>query len=163
MTIAWLGNTSLMQAPPPDFFSLDYEAKPHLLVGRWLHDSDDDDLYPAYRRLLASAKANGNCRFWLLDMRRRSWHTAAFAQWFSELLANQVVREVGAPVFVAYIADEAHRVDIESVATEATLRQAAQVEFYPYFFSDEATAREWLLYYQTHPEQKPSIRQLYES
>ena len=75
-------------------------------------------------------------------MRQRSWHTAAFAQWFSELLANQVVREVGAPVFVAYIADEAHRADIESVATEATLRHAAQVEFYSYFFSDEATARD---------------------
>lgn len=151
-----------MQAPPNSFL-LDYEAKPHLLVGRWLHDSEDGDLYPAYHRLLAAAKANGNCRFWLLDMRQRSWHTAAFAEWFSGLLANQVVGEVGAPVFVAYIADEAHRVDIESVANEATLRQAAQVEFYPYFFSDEAAARDWLLYYQAHPDQKPSLRQLNES
>ena len=149
-----------MQAPPPDFFSLDYEAKPHLLVGRWLHDSDDDDLYPAYRLLLAAAKANGNCRFWLLDMRQRDWHTVAFAEWFGGLLANQVVREVGAPVFVAYVAGETHRVDIESVATAATLRQAAQVEFYPYFFSDEAAARDWLTYYQTHPDQTPALRQL---
>jgi hypothetical protein len=147
----------------PDFFSLDYEAKPHLLVGRWLHESEDGDLYPAYRRLLAAAKAHGNCRFWLLDMRQRAWHSDAFAEWFSGLLANQVVREVGAPVFVAYVADETHRADIESVTTEAMLRQTAQIEFYPYFFSDEASARDWLAYYQANPEQKPSIRQLNES
>jgi hypothetical protein len=160
MAIAWLGNAPPMQAFPPDFFSLAYEAKPQLLVGRWLQGSDDDNLYPAYHRLLAEAKANGNCRFWLLDIRRRGWHTPAFAQWFSGLLAKQVVREVGAPIFIAYIVDEVHRVDVESAATEATLRKVAQVEFYPYFFSDEATARDWLLYYQAHPEQKPSIRQL---
>jgi len=148
-----------MQVPFPDFFSLDYEAAPRLVVGRWLHDSEDGDLYPAYHQLLATAKAHSNCRFWLLDMRRRSWHSVEFAQWFSGLLANQVVREVGAPVFVAYIASEAHRADIESVATDATLRQAAEVEFYPYFFSDEVAARDWLRYYQTHPNQKPPIRQ----
>ena len=149
-----------MQAPPTDFFSLGYEVAPHLLVGRWLHESEDGDLYPAYLRLLATAKANGNCRFWLLDMRQRDWHTVAFAEWFGGLLANQVVREVGAPVFVAYVADETHRVDIESVATEAMLRQAARVEFYPYFFNDEAAARDWLIYYQTHPSLKPALRQL---
>jgi hypothetical protein len=150
-----------MQAPP-NYFSLDYEVESHLLIGRWLHDSDDEALYPAYRQLLAAAKANGNCRFWLLDMRRRRWHTAAFAHWFSGLLAHEVVREVGASVFVAYVADEAHRVHIESVATEATLRQAAQVEFYPYFFNNEAVARDWLLYYQAHPDQAPLLRHLSE-
>lgn len=148
-----------MQVPSPDLFSLSYEAELSLVVGRWLQDSEDSDLYPAYRQLLVEAKAHDNCRFWLLDMRQRSWHSVAFAQWFSGLLANQVVREVGAPVFVAYLASEAHRADIESVATEATLRQAAEVEFYPYFFSDEPAARDWLHYYQTHPDQKPSIRQ----
>ncbi len=148
-----------MQVPSPDLFSLTYEAVPRLLVGRWLQDSEDEDLYPAYRQLLAAAKAHDNCRFWLLDMRQRSWHTVAFAKWFSGLLANEVVREIGAPVFVAYVANEAHRVDIESVATQATLRHAARVEFYPYFFSDEAAAREWLLYYQAHPDQTPAVEQ----
>jgi hypothetical protein len=148
-----------MQAPSSDFFSLNYEVEPRLLVGRWLQDSAEDDLYPAYRQLLAAAKAHDNCRFWLLDMRQRSWHTVAFAKWFSGLLANQVVSEVGAPVFVAYVADEAHRVDIESVATQATLRHAAKVEFYPYFFSNENAARDWLLYYQAHPDQAPMVEQ----
>ena len=142
----------------PAVFSLAYDADHHLLLGHWHLDTDDADLYPSYERLLAAAKAHGNCRFWLLDMRLRSWHTATFTQWFAGLLANQAVREVGAPIFVAYVAAEHHRADIESVATEAFLKQSAPAEFYPFFFSSEAAARAWLTYHQAHPEQLPPAR-----
>ncbi|MVN78223.1 hypothetical protein GO988_17985 [Hymenobacter sp. HMF4947] len=147
-----------MQPSPPTIFSLDFDAASKQLVGRWLHDTDNNDLYPSYERLLAAAQAHGKCRFWLLDMRQRSWQPASFAQWMSDLLARKVVRELGSPVFVAYVAAESLREAIESTATEAMLRQVAQAEFYPYFFSDEGAARDWLLYYQTHPEQKPSLQ-----
>ena len=143
-----------------DIFSIDYVAAEHLLVGRWLRDTDDDGLYPSYERLLAEAKAYGSCRYWLLDMRLRRWHTATFTKWFANLLTHQAVREVGAPIFVAYVAAEVHRTDIESVATQAMLRQAAQIEFYPYFFNNEAAAHDWLLYYQTHPEQTPPLAEV---
>ena len=149
-----------MSSSPAAIFSLDYAAAEHLLVGCWLRDVNDDDLYPSYERLLAAARAHGNCRYWLLDMRRRSWHTATFTKWFTELLTHQAVREVGAPIFVAYVAAEAHRTDIESVATQAMLRQAAQVEFYPYFFNSETAARDWLLYYQAHPDQTPPLAEV---
>ncbi|RYY12290.1 MAG: hypothetical protein EOO36_17715 [Cytophagaceae bacterium] len=140
---------------PADVFSLNYDAAQHLLVGHWLRDSGEEDLYPSYERLLATAKAHGNCRFWLLDMQLRNWHTATFTKWFSELLTNQAVREVGSPIFVAYVAAEIHRAEIESVSTAAMLRQSAQAEFYPFFFNSEAAAREWLAYYQSHPGQAP--------
>ena len=140
-----------------EIFSIDYVAAEHLLVGRWLRDTNDDGLYPSYERLLAEAKTHGNCRYWLLDMRLRSWHTTTFTKWFAELLANKAVCEVGAPIFVAYVAAETHRANIESVATQAMLRQAAQVEFYPYFFNSETAARDWLLYYQANPDQTPPL------
>ena len=146
-----------MSEIPADIFSLTYDAKQHLLVGHWLRDSSDEDLYPSYGRLLAAAKAHGNCRFWLLDMRRRSWQTDVFTKWFTELLANEAVREVGSPIFIAYVAAEAHRADIESVTTEAMLRQSAKAEFYPFFFSSEAAARDWLVYYQSHADQVPRV------
>lgn len=147
-----------MPAIAPVIFSLAYDAAQHLLLGHWRLNTDDADLHPSYERLLTAAKAHNNCRFWLLDMRLRNWHTATFTKWFAELLANQAVREVGAPIFVAYVAAEHHRADIESVATEAMLRQAAQVEFYPFFFSNEAAARAWLVYHQAHPDQLPLVQ-----
>lgn len=148
-----------MNSLATDIFSLDYDAQQHQLVGHWLRDSPDDDLHPSYEQLLAAAKAHGNCRFWLLDMRKRRWHSATFAKWFGDLLSRQAVRELGSPVFVAYVAEEAHRRHVESVATGVMLRQTAEVEFYPYFFTTEAAARDWLSYYQTHLEQQPALRQ----
>ena len=62
---------------------------------------------------------------------------------------------MGSPIFVAYVAAETHRTEIEDVATAAMLRQSAQAEFYPFFFNNEVAAREWLAYYQSHPEQAP--------
>ncbi|SFQ37115.1 hypothetical protein [Hymenobacter arizonensis] len=118
----------------------------------------EEDLYPSYARLLAAAQEHGNCRFWLLDMRQRAWHSAAFAAWFSGLLAQQVVRELGAPVFVAYVASEEHRATIESISTAATLRKAAKSELYPHFFNNEKDAAEWLCYYQTHSEWKSRLQ-----
>jgi hypothetical protein len=148
---------SFMPLISPSIFSLAYDAERRILAGHWRLNADDADLYPSYERLLAAAKAHDNCRFWLLDMHLRSWQTATFTKWFTELLANQAVREVGAPIFVAYVAAEHHRADIESVATEAMLRQSARAEFYPFFFSNEATAREWLVYHQTNPEALPLV------
>lgn len=146
-----------MSITPDHIFSITYEATPHLLIGHWLLDSDETVLYPSYQRLLAAAKAHNGCRFWLLDMQLRSWHTDTFTKWFADLLANQAVREVGAPIFVAYVAAERHRADIESVATEAMLRQSAQAEFYPFFFNNEPAARAWLVYHQTHPNELPLV------
>lgn len=145
-----------MAAAPSDIFSITYDAVQQLLIGHWLHDSGDDDLYPSYDRLLAAAKENDKCRFWLLDMRRRNWHTETFTKWFTEFLTNQAVRELGSPIFIAYVAAEEHRADIESVTTEAMLLQAAQAEFYPFFFNNEAAAYDWLVYYHSHPSTKPA-------
>jgi hypothetical protein len=141
----------------PNQFSIEYDAADHLLTGSWLCNIADNDLYPCYEHLLTAAKAHGNCRFWLLDMRLRGWHSPTFAKWFGDLLAKQVVRELGPPVFVAYVAHEKHRTDIEGDNTQATLKQSAQVEFYPYFFDNKEEARDWLLYYQAHPDQKPAV------
>ena len=130
--------------PHPAAFTLTHEPAAGLLVGRWPAHAPAEDLRPAFERLVEAAKAAGNCRFWLLDLRER----AAFHEWFRGLLSQQVVRELGKPVFVACVAAESSRAEIESVATQVRLRQQAQDEFYPYFFSDEAAAREWLAYHQ---------------
>lgn len=140
-----------MPAAAPTF-TITYDATPRLLVGRWTKEVAADALYAAYTQLLTSAPAHDRCRFWLLDIRPRTWHWEVFAHWFCETFAPQVVAQLGAPVFVAYVASEEQRILIESPATAATLQQAARAEFYPYFFTDEASAREWLAYYQTHPD-----------
>ncbi len=138
-----------------DVFALSYEHPPNLLVGRWLRDVADRSLYPPQDELLAAALQHDCCRFWLLDMRTQRAFSPLLLEWLGELLAQQVVSVLGSPVFIACVADEIHRAEIESIGTETLLRQQAQHEFYPYFFNEEAAAREWLTDSQDYEHRPP--------
>ena len=143
-------NTSLS-----DVFALSYEPAPNLLVGRWLRDVADRSLYPPQEELLAAALQNNRCRFWLLDMRIQLAYSPLLLEWLGSLLTQQVVSVLGSPVFVACVADERHRAEIDSMGTETLLRQQAQHEFYPYFFTHEPAARQWLADSQDHEHRPP--------
>ena len=138
-----------------DVFALSYEPDPNLLVGRWLRDVADRSLLPPQEELLSAALQHNNCRFWLLDMRTQDTFSPVLLDWLSQLLAQQVVSVLGSPVFMACVADESHRAEIEGIGTETLLRQQAEHEFYPYFFHDEAAAREWLADVQDHTHRPP--------
>ncbi|WP_426061350.1 hypothetical protein [Hymenobacter sp. B1770] len=138
-----------------EVFSLDYEAAPNLLVGRWLTNVPDHTLHPPQQELLSAALQNSRCRFWLLDMRTQNEFSLALLDWLKELLAEQVVMVLGSPVFLACVASESHRDEIDSIGTETLLRQQAQHEFYPYFFNNEEAAREWLAESQSHEHSPP--------
>jgi len=138
-----------------DVFSLDYEATANLLAGRWLSNVPDHALHPPQQELLNAAVQHNCCRFWLLDMRMQDQFSLALLDWLKELLAEQVVMVLGSPVFLACVANESHRAEIESIGTETLLRQQAQHEFYPYFFNSEEAAREWLANSQDHEHRPP--------
>ena len=138
-----------------DVFALSYEPEPNLLLGRWLHDVADRSLFPPQEELLTTARHHNNCRFWLLDLHTQREFSPLLLEWLQSLLAQQVVSVLGSPVFVACVADERHRADIESLGTETLLRQQAQHEFYPYFFHDEQAARAWLADSQDHAHRPP--------
>ena len=138
-----------------DVFALTYEPAPNLLVGRWLHEVADRSLMPPQEELLTAALQHNRCRFWLLDVRGQSTFSPVLLEWMGALLAQQVVSVLGSPVFVACVANESHRAEIESIGTETLLRQQARHEFYPYFFSDELAARAWLADSQDHAHRPP--------
>ena len=138
-----------------DVFALTYEPAANLLVGRWLRDVADRSLYPPQEELLAAALQHNRCRFWLLDLRPQGEFSPLLLDWLSALLAQQVVSVLGSPVFVACVAAAHHRAEIESLGTETLLRQQAQHEFYPYFFDNEAAARDWLADSQDYAHRPP--------
>ncbi|WP_035567792.1 hypothetical protein [Hymenobacter sp. IS2118] len=138
-----------------DVFALSYEHSPNLLVGRWLRDVADRSLYPPQEELLSAALQNNRCRFWLLDMRTQRAYSPVLLDWLDSLLTQQVVSVLGSPVFIACVAEKIHQAEIEGIGTETLLRQQAQHEFYPYFFNDEAAAREWLADSQDYEHRPP--------
>ncbi len=134
-------------------FTIQYQESPHLLLGRWVGEVNYDGLQAAYEQVLAHAHRH-QCRFWLLDMRYHEWHSAAFRRWFQKILAPRVVQELEASVFIAYVVSDKHRAAVNNQSAMHLLHHSTQVECYPCFFTDEASARQWLAYYQTHAPQK---------
>ncbi len=128
----------------PDVFSLFYEPGSNILRGRWPGLVPLAQLPACYEAMLTAAQMQGNCHFWLLDMRPRNWHSAEFAHWFTTAFVARAVATLGQPLFIAYLVADEQQVPVESAATEDMLRQAATVNCYPFYFRNEAAALSWL-------------------
>lgn len=128
---------------PVAAFSYGYEPATRLLRGEWAGPVPSAVLPACYGQLLAAAEAQ-NCRFWLLDMRRRNWHDAAFAEWFTTTFAAQASQVVGQPIFIAYLVLDGQRPQVEGYCNEVLLRQITEYNVFPFYFTDEQQARSWL-------------------
>jgi hypothetical protein len=148
--------------PSSDVFNWAYEPHPALLRGHWAGPVPATELPACYQLLLAAAQAHRACRFWLLDMQQRAWHDAAFAQWFGECFAPQASAALGQPLFIACLVQPDERPQVEAQRTELLLRQAAQYNVFPFYFTSEADARTWLRDQQAGecPPPAPVARQL---
>lgn len=115
-----------------------------VLVGRWLLVLPPPELQATYKAMLAAAQAHGNCRFWLLDLRRRPLAGPDLNEWFRDQFSPQLVATLNGPLFTAYLAGPHQRLAAESAEMELHLRHAATLDSYPLFFDEEAEAMAWL-------------------
>jgi hypothetical protein len=135
--------TFALPSAPLDAFSWAYEPAAGLLRGEWAGPVPAAALPACYGQLLVAAEAH-DCRFWLLDMRRRNWHDAAFAEWFSADFAAQASQVVGQPLFIACVVRPGQRPQVEGQCNELLLRQITAYNVFPFYFTDERLARAWL-------------------
>ena len=97
-------------------------------------------LQGTYEAILATAKAYNNCRFWLLDLRRRPLTGSDLNEWFREQFSPQIASALGSRLFTAYLAGPHQRLAAESAEMELYLCHAATLDPYPLFYDDEAEA-----------------------
>ena len=69
---------------PINAFSLEYRPELGILIGCWKQALPPPELQGTYEAMLAVAKEHGNCRFWLLDLRRRPLAGPDLNQWFRD-------------------------------------------------------------------------------
>jgi len=131
-----------------------YEANHCLLTAQWEGAVPAAELPGQYAHLLEVARQHDNCRYWLLDVRGRQGQAAEADTWFAHGFAAEL-QSLGHPVFLAYVLDPSHYALASSADVAATKRACAKYDVYPYFFSNEADARAWLLH-QQHLDHVPS-------
>ncbi len=142
----------------PEVFSLFYEPHDEILTGVWPRPLAPAQLPTCYEQLLAAAQAQRSCRFWLLDMRQRDWHSAAFRRWFTAEFVPRAVATLGQPLFIAYVVADEQQQFIESAPTDALLRQAATLNCFPFYFTCEEAALAWLRDQQAAEQAAPAGR-----
>lgn len=133
-----------VSAPVPDAFSLEYIAEQHLLVARWLQPMELADLKQSYEAILEAALANGNCRHWLLDVRRRPVGDATALEWFGQEFSPRLLNALGGPLFAAYFAmiDDLAARDHEGIQKSIAEGELGGTHYH--YFNREGEALAWL-------------------
>ncbi|RZK63304.1 MAG: hypothetical protein EOO59_00040 [Hymenobacter sp.] len=114
-----------------DAFSLEYRADLGLLIGRWLMDLPPPALQGSHEAMLAAAQAHGNCRFWLLDLRRRPVAGPALNAWFRDQFSPRIAAALNGPLLTAYLAGPHQRPATESDEIERYFCREAAVNSFP--------------------------------
>lgn len=133
-----------MSVFPSNAFSLEYRADLGLLIGRWLMDLPPPELQGTYEAMLAAAQTHGNCRFWLLDLRRRPVAGPDLNEWFRDQFSPRIAAALNGPLFTAYLAGPHQRPAAESNAMELYFRRESAVNAFPQLFENEAEPMGWL-------------------
>jgi len=127
-----------------DSFTLTYLPDQHLLIGRWLRPVSLPEIKAHYDELLQAAQAHGNCRHWLLDVRRRIINDPDAVRWFGEEFGPALPAVLGQPVVVAYFARVGQDVATTDPALWENIRQGSLQGAKYCYFDLESEALAWL-------------------
>ncbi|AYA37781.1 hypothetical protein D3Y59_12445 [Hymenobacter oligotrophus] len=129
--------------PSPHFLQLVYRPELGVLVGRWLQPLTTEELQTGYLAMLEAA-AELQCRFWLVDGRRRTHAHSNDSRWMMEVFFPQLEPRLGGQTYLGYLFTPTHLQDLE---TDADLPSLSYFDGRPYQirrFIEEQGAMQWL-------------------
>ncbi|WP_303311068.1 hypothetical protein [Hymenobacter sp. BT730] len=132
-----------MPSSAPAFLAIEYRADLQILIGRWMRSVMPFELHQGYGKLLDEA-VTYKCRYWLVDIRRRSFVDGNDVAWMMETFYPQVQPRLGRTTYLAYLMAP-HQ--LAGVLTDSSIPDLSVLEGRPYQlqrFTDEAAALEWL-------------------
>lgn len=127
-----------------DYLEISYRADLDLLVARWLRPIELAELQQGYQRLLEAARA-GNCRRWLLDVRRRLNTHQVGAQWMVGTFLPQLEPLLGGRTRLAYLLAPVYMRDSTADSAFPPPAYFAGKPFVGERFTEESAAIAWLL------------------
>lgn len=130
-----------------NYFTITSVAEQNVLTGRWLRSVMPFELHRGYQALLDVA-AEHHCRYWLIDIRRRSSIDALDVHWMHEEFYPRLYPRLGRTTFIAFLMAP-HQL-AGTIASITRPDQSSSVEE-PYVlqrFTEEKPALEWLQHQQ---------------
>ncbi|WP_157780861.1 hypothetical protein [Hymenobacter sedentarius] len=129
--------------PPTPLVDLSYRPDLHILVVRWLGVTADEETRRIYR-YLEEADVN-QCRFWLLDARRRPSSGPAVTRWMLDEFAPLVSAHFRGLLYFSYLISPAHLSAAEDFQRQVAAISNPSLPYRLHYASQESEATNWLL------------------
>ncbi|MBC6699913.1 hypothetical protein [Hymenobacter sp. BT190] len=85
-------------------FPIVYRPDLHILVGRWMVEiTRAEEVKQNYVQLFKAAAAAQNCRFWLLDARRRFRTSVEITSWVNQNVPSLGFEKLGGEIRVVFL------------------------------------------------------------
>ena len=120
-----------------------------VLVGRWGYQPAAHELHAVYQQVEVAALQDRN-RFWLQDIRRRTFNDPETTRWLFSTFFPDMAQRLGGRLFVAYLVGPSLQ---EAIVSQPGFVSAEAYDSKPFvvsFFGDEGTAIKWLQSQQPH-------------
>ncbi|MBX0291737.1 hypothetical protein K3G63_14900 [Hymenobacter sp. HSC-4F20] len=127
----------------PEFIEVAYRTDLDVLLIRWMRKVELEEMCRGYFYLLEVA-AHHQCRYWLLDARRRFNTDREGAQWMVATFLPQLRARLGGRAYLAYLLAP---VTLRDAEADAAFPAASFFQDKPYTaerFVDERLAIQWL-------------------
>lgn len=129
---------------PSDYVTLQFHSEYQLLIARWQRTLTADQQREVYAALLPAAQQHGNCRFWLLDVRRLAAAPPLLLSWAVDVYQSTLAPTLGGPVYAAFVTVPYQQENIDSADMRTLVTLANTHHYYPVFYDTEAAAIAWL-------------------
>ncbi|SNC65971.1 hypothetical protein SAMN06265337_1453 [Hymenobacter gelipurpurascens] len=133
-----------------NYLTITYTPESQQLTGRWLRSVMPFELHRGYNTLLDSA-VERNCRFWLIDIRRRSSVESRDVYWMLEEFYPQLFPRLGRTTYIAFLMAPNQLAGVLADSKMPVLETPEDGK--PYIiqrFTEEKSAQDWLHHYQQH-------------
>ncbi|UOQ54005.1 hypothetical protein [Hymenobacter cellulosivorans] len=129
--------------PTSELLTLAHRPDLNIFVGRWGYQPEVEQLPAVYEELRRQGLEAG-CRYWLQDIRRRSFNDPAITQWLLTDFFPAIGHQLGGQLCVAYLASPTLK---EAIMAGPSFRKPEFYDQQPFvvaFFGDEGEAINWL-------------------
>ncbi|WP_210516951.1 hypothetical protein [Hymenobacter terricola] len=128
---------------------LAYRPDLDILVGRWGYQPEPQEL-PAVYQQVTQVALQEHSRFWLQDIRRRTFNDPHTTRWLLSDFFPEMARRLGGRLFVAYLVGPTLHQTILNQPGYVSAEAYDDKPFAISFFGDEGAAIRWLQIQQTN-------------
>ncbi|TGE23354.1 hypothetical protein [Hymenobacter metallicola] len=128
---------------PSPLIDLSYRPDLHILVMRWLGTADETEIKRIYRAVEAANEQQ--CRFWLIDARRRASFNPEITTWLFEKFVPAMAAQLGGPLYFSYLVGPTHLAGAQEFLQGHFLPGGPERPYRLHYAGEEREATDWLL------------------